>query len=68
VEISAVDLGVCRGYVYPGDPGRAAIVLPGATLGGMPANAFAIYALVARGWSVVQVRDEFRDRSRDATE
>jgi hypothetical protein len=68
MEISGVDLGVCRGYAYEGDPRRTAIVLPGAMLGGMPVNAFAIYALVARGWSAVQVWDEFLDRSLDATE
>src|SRR4051812_18499567 len=34
----------------------------------MPSLAFPLYALVARGWSAVQVWDEWRDRSGDATE
>jgi pimeloyl-ACP methyl ester carboxylesterase len=59
VEIERVDLGVCDGYFYAGDPDRCAAVLPGAMLGGMPVNAFVIAALVADGWSVVQVWDEY---------
>jgi hypothetical protein len=59
MQIERVDLGPCTGYVYPGDANRAAIVLPGAMLGGMPVNMFVIYVLLQRGWSVVQVWDEW---------
>jgi len=62
-----VDLGVCSGYAWDGDPARAAIALPGALLGGMPSLAFPLYVLVARGWSAVQVWDEFLDRTLDPT-
>ena len=65
--IDPIDLGVCRGYRGQGDPTRVAVVLPGAMLGGMPAVAAPLYALRDRGWSAVQVWDEFRDRSLDAT-
>jgi len=71
VEISRVDLGICGGYEYAGDPDWTAIVLPGAMLGGMPVNAFVIGPLVAEGWRVVQVWDEYRpgaDRERWAPE
>jgi len=59
MEIAPVDFGVCRGYEYAGDPSRTAVVLPGAMLGGMPINGFAIGALADRGWRVVQVWDEY---------
>jgi hypothetical protein len=59
MQIERVKLGPCTGYVYPGDATRAAAVLPGAMLGGMPVNMFVIYALVQRGWTVVQVWDEW---------
>jgi pimeloyl-ACP methyl ester carboxylesterase len=59
VQIERVELGVCEGYFYAGDPDRCAVVLPGAMLGGMPVNAFVIAALVEYGWSVVQVWDEY---------
>jgi hypothetical protein len=62
-----IDLGVCPGYAWDGDPARAAIVLPGALLGGLPSLAFPLYTLVARGWSAVQVWDQFLDRSVDPT-
>ncbi len=65
--IEPLDLGVCRAYHWAGDPDRVAVVLPGAMLGGMPAVAVPIYALRDRGWSAVQVWDEFLDRSLDAT-
>ncbi len=39
--IRPVDLGICHGYEYDGDPARTAIVLPGRMLAGMPVNAFA---------------------------
>jgi hypothetical protein len=65
--LQPVDLGVCTGYAWDGDPARAAIALPGALLGGMPSLAFPLYVLVDRGWSAVQVWDEYLDRSVDAT-
>ncbi|HEY3182370.1 MAG TPA: hypothetical protein VGJ77_06020 [Gaiellaceae bacterium] len=65
--IRPVDLGVCSGYAWDGDPARAAIALPGAMLGGMPSLAFPLSVFVARGWSAVQVWDEFLDRSVDPT-
>jgi hypothetical protein len=38
--IEPVDLGICRGYAYQGDPSRTALVLPGRMLAGMPINAW----------------------------
>jgi hypothetical protein len=67
VQIERVDLGPCTGYLYAGNAERAAAVLPGAMLGGMPVNMFVIYALVHRGWSVVQVWDEY-DTTADRVE
>jgi hypothetical protein len=66
--IRPIDLGVCHGYEYEGDTARTAIALPGAMLAGMPVQAFAIQGALSRGWRVVQVWDEFLDRSQDATE
>ena len=63
--IQPVDLGICRGYEYEGDPKRTALVLPGAMLAGMPVNAFAIDAVWNKGWRAVLVWDEFLDRSQD---
>ena len=62
--IAPLDLGLCRGYEYEGDPERTAIALPGAMLGGMPALWFAFEPLVADGWRVILVWDEFRDARR----
>jgi hypothetical protein len=64
--IRPVDLGICQGYEYGGDESRVALVLPGAMLAGMPANAFAIWPLTERRWRVVQVWDEFLDRTQNA--
>jgi pimeloyl-ACP methyl ester carboxylesterase len=64
--IRPVDLGICHGYEYEGDPARTAVLLPGAMLGGMPALAFAQQGLTAAGWRIVQVWDEFLDRDQDA--
>lgn len=64
--IRPVDLGICRGYEYTGDENRVGLVLPGAMLAGMPANAFAIRPLTVRGWRVIQVWDEFLDRTQNA--
>jgi hypothetical protein len=66
--IRPVDLGICHGYEYDGDPARTAVILPGAMLAGMPVHAFAQQALTASGWRVVQVWDEFLDRNQDASE
>ena len=61
-----VDLGVCRGQVFQGDPERFAVVLPGARyLPAAPLLWFAREALQALGWSVLQVWDEW-DRSVEA--
>ena len=66
--IRPVGLGVCHGYEYEGDAPRTAIALPGAMLAGMPVLAFAIQPLTDRGWRVLQVWDEYLDRTTDATE
>jgi pimeloyl-ACP methyl ester carboxylesterase len=62
--IEPVDLGICDGYEWAGDPARTAIVLPGAMLGGMPVNAFVTKPLTDAGWRVVQVWDTY-DRASD---
>lgn len=62
--IRRVDLGICPAYDYEGD-GPAAVVLPGALLGGMPSVWYAFGPLVEAGWRVVLVWDEFLDRSQD---
>jgi hypothetical protein len=59
VVIEPVELGLTDGYFWPGDPQRCAAVLPGAMLGGMPVNAFVVAPLVERGWSVIQVWDDY---------
>jgi pimeloyl-ACP methyl ester carboxylesterase len=66
--IRPVDLGICHGYEYDGDPARTAVLLPGAMLAGMPSLAFAQQGLTAEGWRIVQVWDEFLDRSQDPDE
>ncbi len=63
--IEPVDLGICAGYEYAGDPTRTAIVLPGAMLAGMPVHAFAIEAVLSRGWRAILVWDHVLDRSQD---
>jgi hypothetical protein len=65
-EVRPVDLGICEGYEYEGDPERTAVALPGARLGGMPALWYAFAPLYDDGWRIVLVWDEFRDRSQDA--
>ncbi len=68
MQIAPVDLGVCRGYVYESDDhDRAAVILPGALLAGMPASGVVAAALLAKRFRVVQVWVEFLDRSVDAT-
>ena len=65
--IEPVDLGICHGYEYQGDPARTALVLPGRMLAGMPINAFAIDAVWSRGWRAVLVWDELLHSSEDPT-
>ena len=61
-----VDLGVCKGRWYAGDPDRVVVVLPGALyLPFAPLLWFAREVALARGWSVLEVWDEYRDRSED---
>ena len=61
-----VDLGVCKGRWYAGDPDRVAVVLPGALyLPFAPLLWFAREVALARGCSVLEVWDEYRDRSQD---
>jgi pimeloyl-ACP methyl ester carboxylesterase len=66
--IKPVDLGVCQGYEYEGDPERTAVALPGAMLAGMPALWYVFEPLVDEGWRIVLVWDHFLDRTRDPTE
>ena len=66
--IEPIDLGVCRGYEYEGDPERTAIVLPGRMLAGMPINAFAIDAVWQQGWRAILVWDAYLDTTEDTTE
>jgi hypothetical protein len=57
--IRPVDLGVCGGYEWEGDPDRTAVVLPGAMLGGGPSCYYTALALNDAGWRVLQVWDVF---------
>ena len=61
-----VDLGVCRGRWYAGDPERVVIVLPGARyLPFAPLLWFSREVARAHGWTALEVWDEYRDRSLD---
>ena len=61
-----VDLGVCKGRWYAGDQDRVAVVLPGARyLPFAPLLWFSREVVLARGWSVLEVWDEYVDRSED---
>lgn len=61
-----VDLGVCRGRWYAGDPDRVVVVLPGARyLPFGPLLWFSREVAQSRGWSVLEVWDEYLDRSAD---
>lgn len=62
--IRRVDLGLCPAYDYEGD-GPTAVALPGAMLGGMPPLWYAFEPLLAAGWRIVLVWDEFLDRTQD---
>jgi len=66
--IRPVDLGICHGYEYDGDPARTAVILPGRMLAGMPVNAFAQQGLTQAGWRVVQVWDEYLEPAQNARE
>jgi hypothetical protein len=66
--IERVDLGICHGYEYQGDPARTALVLPGRMLAGMPINAFAIDAVWKQGWRAILVWDEYADSPLSTTE
>lgn len=60
--MEAVDLGVCAGRWYAGDPDRVAVVLPGARyLPFAPLLWFARGVATSRGWSVLEVWDEYVD-------
>jgi hypothetical protein len=64
--VEDVDLGVCRGRWYPADPERVVIVLPGARyLPFAPLLWFARETAARHGWSVLEVWDEYLDRSVD---
>lgn len=57
-----VDLGVCPGRLHEGDPERVLVVLPGAWY--PPAGPLLWFARAAaqrRGWTALEVWDEFRD-------
>jgi len=64
--VDDVDLGVCAGRWYPGARNRVAVVLPGARyLPFAPLLWFTREVALARGWSVLEVWDEYLDRSQD---
>jgi hypothetical protein len=61
-----VDLGVCKGRWHAGDPARVAVILPGARyLPVAPLLWFAHEVASSAGWSVLEVWDEYLDRSQD---
>ncbi len=60
-----VDLGVCGGQLFAGDPARVAVLLPGARyVPAAPLLWFAREAVMAQGWTVLQVWDQ-RDGTGD---
>jgi pimeloyl-ACP methyl ester carboxylesterase len=64
--VEDVDLGVCSGRWYPADPERVAVVLPGAQyLPFGPLLWFSREVAASRGWSVLEVWDEYLERSVD---
>ena len=63
----SIDLGMCRGCLWDGDPRRVAIGLPGAFTVGSPGLIFSLQAIVRQGWSAIQVVDEFHDLGGDPT-
>jgi pimeloyl-ACP methyl ester carboxylesterase len=57
--VQDVDLGICSGHFFHGDPNRVAVLLPGAFyLPAAPLLWFGREVLQAHGWSVVQVWDQ----------
>ena len=64
----SIDLGVCRGCLWEGDPRRVVIGLPGALTVGAPGVIFCLQAIVRQGWSAIQVVDEYVDRREDPTD
>lgn len=61
-----IDLGVCKGRWYAGDPDRVVVILPGAQyLPFAPLLWFAREVASSKGWSVLDVWDEYLDRSED---
>jgi hypothetical protein len=64
--VEDVDLGVCAGRLYAGDPDRLAVVLPGARyLPSAPLLWYAGEVAASRGWSVLEVWDEYLDHGVD---
>jgi len=64
--VEDVDLGVCKGHLYAGDPDRVVVILPGAQyLPFAPLLWFAREVATSKGWSVLDVWDEYLDRSED---
>ncbi len=69
VELESIDLGMCRGTIWRGGSSERLVVgLPGAFAVGAPALIFCLQALVRRGWTAVQVNDEYYDSRRNATD
>jgi hypothetical protein len=61
-----IDLGVCKGRWFAGDPARVAVVLPGARYPpSAPLLWFAREVAKSHGWSVLEVWDEYVDRTED---
>lgn len=57
-----IDLGACRGRWYAGDRSRVVVVLPGARyLPFAPLLWFSREVALSRGWSVLEVWDEYGD-------
>src|SRR4051812_16726321 len=63
----SIDLGMCRGCLWEGDPRSVVIGLPGALAVGSPGLIFSLQAIVREGWSAIQVIDEYHDRTADPT-
>ena len=64
--MEVIELGLCKGRWYAADPGRVAVVLPGARY--LPFGQllwFSRGVAMSRGWSVLEVWDEYLDRSED---
>jgi hypothetical protein len=60
-----VDLGVCPGRLWAGDPRRAVVALPGAHPLSMTTYVWPLLALVGRGWSAVEIVEFVFDRRPD---